>query len=146
MGPIGFLGSPLETFRAIKQEVVAKAKAPLPLVMGITNDTLGYAPDRETAAKATGYAAGFVPLMGGTVPFADVHGELVRELLPSTPVSGRILSECPATPAPTTRYDLRVISRVRNPLSKKQAADLCSRAILCPEELPALRTAERKRP
>jgi hypothetical protein len=81
MGPIEFLGSPLETFRAIKQEVVAQARAPLPLVMGITNDTLGYAPDRETAAKATGYAAGFVPLMGGTVPFADVHDELVRTLL-----------------------------------------------------------------
>jgi hypothetical protein len=81
MGPIEFLGSPLETFRAIKQEVVAQARAPIPLVMGITNDTLGYAPDRETAAKGGGYAAGFVPLMGGSVPFADIHGELVRELL-----------------------------------------------------------------
>jgi hypothetical protein len=81
LGPIEFLGSPLETFRAIKQEVVAQARAPIPLVMGITNDTLGYAPDRETAAKGGGYAAGFVPLMGGSVPFADIHGELVRELL-----------------------------------------------------------------
>jgi hypothetical protein len=81
LGPIEFLGSPLETFRAIKQEVVAQARAPIPLVMGITNDTLGYAPDRETATKGGGYAAGFVPLMGGSVPFADIHGELVRELL-----------------------------------------------------------------
>jgi len=82
IGPIELLASPFETFRAIKQAVVAKAKAPVPLVMGITNDTAGYAPDRETAAKAaTSYAAGFVPLMGGTVPYANVHGELVRELL-----------------------------------------------------------------
>ena len=81
IGPIELLASPAETFRAIKQEVVAQAKAPIPLVMGITNDTIGYAPDRETAAKATGYAAAFVPLMGGSLPFADIHGELVRELL-----------------------------------------------------------------
>jgi hypothetical protein len=81
LGPIELLASPAETFRAIKQEVVAQAKAPIPLVMGITNDTIGYAPDRQTAAQGTGYAAGFVPLMGGTVPFADIHGELVRELL-----------------------------------------------------------------
>ena len=81
IGPIELLGTPTETFRAIKQEVVAQARAPIPLVMGITNDIIGYAPDRETAAKGVGYAAGFVPLMGGSVPFADIHGELVRELL-----------------------------------------------------------------
>ncbi len=81
IGPIELLGSPAETFRAIKQEVVAQAKAPLPLVMGITNDTIGYAPDRKVATQADSYAAAFVPLMGGSLPFADIHGELVRELL-----------------------------------------------------------------
>ena len=80
-GPIEFLGSPAETFRAIKRDVVAHAKAPIPLVMGITNDTIGYAPDRQIATKADSYAAAFVPLMGGTLPFAAIHGELVRELL-----------------------------------------------------------------
>jgi hypothetical protein len=81
LGPIELLASPAETFRAIKQEVVAQAKAPIPLVMSVTNEGVGYAPDRETAAKDAGYAAAFVPLMGGTVPFADIHGELARALL-----------------------------------------------------------------
>ena len=51
----------------------------MPLVLSITNDTLGYAPDKTCAARG-GYAADVVPLMGGFIPFANLHEELVREL------------------------------------------------------------------
>ena len=66
--------------QTIKNEVRLKAKSPVPLVMGITNDLLGYAPDR-TAARRGGYAADTVPLMLGILPFANIHDELVAGLL-----------------------------------------------------------------
>jgi hypothetical protein len=80
LGPVAFLGSPFEVFRAIKNEVVASAKAPLPLVMGFTNNSIGYATDRTAAARG-GYAADRVPYICRQLPFADVHDELVRALL-----------------------------------------------------------------
>ncbi|MHB8994462.1 MAG: neutral/alkaline non-lysosomal ceramidase N-terminal domain-containing protein [Armatimonadota bacterium] len=80
LGPVALLGAPFEIFQAIKNDVKAQAKAPTPLVMGLTNDQLGYAPDR-TKASQSGYAAQTVPLMLGSLPFAKIHDELVRELL-----------------------------------------------------------------
>jgi hypothetical protein len=80
LGPIALLGSPFEIFQAVKNDVVASAKAPIPLVLGITNDLLGYAPDRTAAARG-GYAADMVPLMLGQLPFADIHDQLVKTLL-----------------------------------------------------------------
>jgi hypothetical protein len=80
IGPVAFLGAPFEIFQAIKNEVVAQAKSPIPLVMGLANDSIGYAVDREKAAKG-GYAADLVPLICGSLPFADVHEELVMALL-----------------------------------------------------------------
>ncbi len=80
VGPIAFLASPFETFQAIKNDVRQGARSPIALVMGITNDTLGYAPDR-TAAERGGYAADTVPLILGTLPFAGIHDELVKGLL-----------------------------------------------------------------
>ena len=80
VGPIAFLASPFETFQAIKNDVKAAAKSPIPLVMGLCNDACGYAPDRETAA-AGGYATERVPLIHGHMPYARVHDELVQQLL-----------------------------------------------------------------
>lgn len=80
LGPLALLAAPLEIFQAIKNEVKAQARAPIPLVMGLTNDQLGYAPDRTVAARG-GYAADNVPLILGAAPFAAIHDELVRELL-----------------------------------------------------------------
>lgn len=80
LGPIAFLGSPLEIFQAIKNEIVRQAASPIPLVMGLTNDSIGYAVDREKAAIG-GYATDLVPLICGSLPFADIHGELVTALL-----------------------------------------------------------------
>ena len=56
------------------------AGAPVTLVMGLTNDTLGYAPDHTAAARG-GYAADVVPLITGTLPFARIHDELVEQLV-----------------------------------------------------------------
>ena len=80
IGPVALLGAPFEIFRAIKTDTAARAKSPVPLVLGLTNDSLGYAVDREASAKG-GYAADFVPLMCGALPFARIHDELVSELL-----------------------------------------------------------------
>ena len=80
IGPLAFLGSPFEVFQAIKNDVCARAVSPIPLVMGITNGSAGYAVDR-VAAERGGYAADMVPLIIGEAPFANVHSELAAELL-----------------------------------------------------------------
>jgi hypothetical protein len=80
LGPVALLGSPFETFQAIKNDVVARAAAPIPLVMSFVDEGGGYATD-ETCARRGGYAAKMVPMMRGQAPFAGIHGELVRELL-----------------------------------------------------------------
>jgi hypothetical protein len=80
LGPVEFLGAPFEIMQAIKNDVVVAAKAPIPLVMGITNGSMGYAPDK-TAAACGGYAADTVPMIVGRMPFLDIHSELVQSLL-----------------------------------------------------------------
>ena len=75
------LGAPLEIFQAIKNDVVAGARAPIPLVMSHTNGADGYAVDRTAAEDENDYGARTVPLWYHTLPFADVHGELVSALL-----------------------------------------------------------------
>jgi len=80
IGELTLLGSPFEIFQAIKNDVVKAAHSPIPLVMGLTNDLLGYAPDQSTAARG-GYAAQMVPIMLGRLPFADIHRELVENLV-----------------------------------------------------------------
>jgi len=80
LGPVALLGCPFEVFQAIKNDVRAKTRAPVPLVMGLTNDSTGYAPDRTAAARG-GYAADTVPMICGTLPFANLHEELVAALL-----------------------------------------------------------------
>lgn len=80
LGPLVFLGSPFEVMQGIKNEVVEKARSPIPVVLGLTAGSYGYAPDRE-AASAGGYEADLVPLICGVLPFTRIHDELVRELL-----------------------------------------------------------------
>jgi len=80
LGPLALLGSGFETMQAIKNEVVAGARGPHTWVAGLTNDSVGYAPDRTIAARG-GYAADMVPLIVGTLPYAGVHDELVAALL-----------------------------------------------------------------
>lgn len=79
IGPLSLLGTPFEVFQAIKNEVREATRPSIALVMGLTNDSLGYAPDHTAAARG-GYAADTVPLMLGQLPFHQIHEELVREL------------------------------------------------------------------
>jgi hypothetical protein len=80
IGPVAILGSPFETFQAIKNEVLGAAKSPIPLVASFVSDSVGYAPDRTSAARG-GYAADTVPLICGQLPYANAHDELVAALL-----------------------------------------------------------------
>lgn len=80
LGPVEFLGAPFEIMQAIKNDVVKSAKAPITLVMGITNGGMGYAPDKTAAARG-GYAADTVPMIVGRMPFRDIHNELVKAFL-----------------------------------------------------------------
>ncbi len=80
LGPLALLGTPYEVFHAIKADIVAGARAPIPLMLGITNDEQGYAPDRATAQRG-GYAAQRVPQILGMLPYAQIHDELVAGVL-----------------------------------------------------------------
>ncbi len=80
-GPVALLGAPLEVFQAIKNDVVSQARAPIPLVLSVTNDEQGYAVDRVAAQDNGNYAAHTVPLWKHTLPYSDIHGELVSGLL-----------------------------------------------------------------
>jgi len=78
IGPIALLGSPFETFQAIKNDVKTAAKSPIPLVMSFTNDYLGYATDKQSRG---GYAGQIVPLIQARLPLKKIHEELVDVLL-----------------------------------------------------------------
>ncbi len=79
IGPIALLGSPFETFQAIKNDVVAAADAPITLVLSFANESTGYAADRTVAARG-GYAQDMVPLMYGFLPYTHAHDDLVAAL------------------------------------------------------------------
>jgi len=81
IGPVALLATPFEVFQAIKNDVVGEAQSPTPLVLSVTNDDQGYAVDRTAAADESDYAARTVPLWKHTLPYADIHGELVSGLL-----------------------------------------------------------------
>lgn len=80
LGPVSFLAAPFEIMQAIKNDVLAAARSPIPLVMGLTNGSMGYAPDRTCAAQG-GYAADTVPMICGRLPYRNIHQELVEALL-----------------------------------------------------------------
>lgn len=80
LGPLTVLGSGFETMQAIKNEVAAAARGPHTWVASLTNDSVGYAPDRTAAARG-GYAADMVPLILGSLPYARIHDELAAALL-----------------------------------------------------------------
>ncbi|HRT94884.1 MAG TPA: hypothetical protein P5532_10720, partial [Planctomycetota bacterium] len=80
IGSLAILGSGFETFQAIKNDVVAAAQGKPTLVCSFVNDSVGYAPDRTAAARG-GYAADMVPFICASLPYANAHDELTRELL-----------------------------------------------------------------
>lgn len=80
LGPIAFLGSGFEIFQSTKNEICAATKSPLTLVMGLTNDSVGYAPD-PAAAERGGYAADTVPLIVCALPHVKVHEKVVKKFI-----------------------------------------------------------------
>jgi hypothetical protein len=80
LGQVTLLGAPFEIMQAIKNDVVAAARAPIPLVMGLTNGSMGYAPDKAVAARG-GYAADTGPIIHGRMPYLKIHEELAAALL-----------------------------------------------------------------
>jgi hypothetical protein len=80
LGPITIVTSGFETFQAIKNEVLEARPAPITLVTGLSNDVMGYAPDRTKALRG-GYAVDEVPFIVGQLPYERVYEELPRELI-----------------------------------------------------------------
>ncbi|MCM8769860.1 MAG: neutral/alkaline non-lysosomal ceramidase N-terminal domain-containing protein [Candidatus Omnitrophica bacterium] len=80
LGPFLFLSAPFEIFQSIKNEVVNYFRPSPVFVMSVTNDYLGYAPDK-LAEKRGGYAAQSVPLILGSLPFKNIHQQLVANLI-----------------------------------------------------------------
>jgi len=80
LGPVAVLGCPFEVFQAIKKDVCAAARAPIPLVTCFVNDSAGYAIDHACAVRG-GYATDMVPLICGELPFAAIHRELAAALV-----------------------------------------------------------------
>ena len=87
MGDLQFMGAPFEIMQAIKNEIVANSRVKYPMVMSLTNGSWGYAPDNQTLhggnritanGRDGNYESIKVPLIGGQLPFADIHNELVR--------------------------------------------------------------------
>ena len=84
LGPVGIVGSPFETMQGIRREVDAAAKAPVPLVTSLCNDTLGYASDRECGkldTRGARYGAKMVPFVNGRLPLKCICDELAAALL-----------------------------------------------------------------
>lgn len=81
LGPVSLLATPFEVFQAIKRDILADATAPIPLVMSVTNDAAGYAPDRTTAANGENYTAWVIPIVFGTLPYKNIHDELREAVL-----------------------------------------------------------------
>ena len=81
LGPVEFLGAPFEIMQAIKNDTVAQAKAPIPLVLSLCNGAYGYAPDQTSIDKANSYEATRIPLLQARFPYANIHRELVAAFL-----------------------------------------------------------------
>ena len=76
MGPLEFFCAPFEIMQPIKNDVVAGAKAEIPMVMSLCNGAFGYAPDQKSIDKANSYEATMIPLIQGRFPYANIHREL----------------------------------------------------------------------
>lgn len=87
MGDLQFMGAPFEIMQAIKNDIVAASKVKYPMVMSLTNGSEGYAPDNtslrgadqiSSSGREGNYESIKVPLIGGRLPYGDIHNELVR--------------------------------------------------------------------
>ena len=80
IGELEMLGAPFEIMQAIKNDVMAAAKSPQPMVMSLCNGSFGYAPD-NTQLQKNSYESYMVAFMLRRQPFANIHNELVQDML-----------------------------------------------------------------
>ena len=66
--------------QAIKNDIMAAAKSPQPMVMSLCNGSFGYAPDNVQLQKNS-YESYKVAFMTRRLPFANIHNELVADML-----------------------------------------------------------------
>ena len=79
LGPIVILGFGLELYHSLQAPIISSVpKQPLWLVSLVGG--MGYAPDRAARERA-GYAADFIPLILGELPFAAIEAELPAALV-----------------------------------------------------------------
>lgn len=80
IGPVRLLGAPFEVFQATRRAVEDALPGGPVIVLSHVNGSEGYAPDPELYQENR-YAAEFVTLMAGDLPYACLHEILVRELV-----------------------------------------------------------------
>ena len=85
LGPVTFTGAPLELMHRIKRRFQAELGRQA-LLLSLTNGCLGYAPLREYyQSPPERYAATFVPVMTGSLPFTEnIEDEVVAAALAVT--------------------------------------------------------------
>lgn len=79
IGPLRLLCAPFEIQSQIKRDTEARSgdQDMPPLILGLCNNSFGYAIDDTVAARG-GYAADMTPYISCQLPFANIHQELVQ--------------------------------------------------------------------
>lgn len=78
LGPIVLVGFGLELYQSLGKAIMAEFPDQKLCLVSLVGG-MGYAPD-AAAQKRAGYAADFVPLICGEIPFAKIHRELPQAL------------------------------------------------------------------
>lgn len=79
IGPVALLGFGLELYHSLQREILDASPHPHTWLVSLVGG-MGYAPDSAAQARA-GYAADFVPLMCGEIPYRRIHRELPAALV-----------------------------------------------------------------
>jgi len=79
IGPVAILGFGLELYHSLQAGILTASPHPHTWLVSLVGG-MGYAPDAAAQARA-GYAADFVPLMCGEIPFRRIHRELPAALI-----------------------------------------------------------------
>ena len=79
LGPIVLMGFGLELYQSLGKAILAERTDEKICLVSLVGG-MGYAPD-TAAQKRAGYAADFVPLICGEIPFAKIHRELPPALV-----------------------------------------------------------------
>ena len=78
LGPVAFLGAGLELYHSLQAPLLRNTPHEVTWLVSLVGG-MGYAPD-QAARKKAGYAADFIPLICGEIPFSEVDVDLSRAL------------------------------------------------------------------